>query len=115
MLNSDIDFLTRANSKLNPLDPKTGILLVGNNGVEFRAEKSPGFIQIPWQSIVQVRVQMFFKGRYIRGFFIETDEDQLLEFIVSDAKSVLRSMRKYLDRERFIRNPSNLAQVFKRK
>lgn len=115
MLNHEVEFLTRANSKLNPLSPKSGILLIGNKGVEFRAEKGPGFIQIPWNSIVEVRVQMLFKGRYVRGFYIETDENQLLEFIVSDAKEALRYMRKHLKREQFIRNPSNLAQVFKRK
>lgn len=115
MLNNEIEFMTRANSVLNPLDPKTGILLIGNNGIEFRAEKSPGFIQIPWSSIVEVRVQMFFKGKYVRGFFVQTNEEQLLEFIVNDAKETLRKMRKHLRRDQFVRNPSNLSQVFKRK
>jgi len=115
MLNQEVDFLTRANSKLNPVAPKSGILLIGSEGIEFRAEKSPGFIQIPWDTVVQVRVQILFFGKYIRGFYIETNENQLLEFIVSDAKETLRHMRKHLKREQFVRNPSNLAQVFKRK
>lgn len=115
MLNNELDFMTRANSKLNPLAPKSGLLLIGNNGVEFQAEKSPGYIQIPWSSITEVSVQMFFKGKYVRGFFIETDEDQLLEFIVSDAKEALRNMRKYLKREQFVSTPSNLGQLFRRK
>lgn len=115
MLNTEIEFMTRANSKLNPLDPKSGLLLIGDQGVEFRAEKTQGYIQIPWASIVRVRVQMFFKGRYVRGFFIETNEDQLLEFVVSDAKAALRSMHNHLKREQFVANPSNFAQIFKRK
>ncbi len=114
MLNNELDFMTRANSKLNPLSPKPGLIFIGNNGFEFRGENSPGFIQIPWQSVVEVRVQMFFGGRYVRGFYIETNEDHLLEFIVSDAKETLKKMRKYLRREQFVRNQSNLAQVFKR-
>lgn len=114
MLNNELDFMTRANSKLNPLSPKSGLILIGNNGFEFREEKGPGYIQIPWPTIVQVRVQMFFGGRYVRGFFIQTDDEQLLEFIVSDAKETLKSMRKYLDREKFIRNQSNIAEIFKR-
>lgn len=114
MLNNELDFMTRANSKLNPMSPKSGLILIGNNGVEFREEKGPGFIQMPWSTIVQVRVQMFFGGRYVRGFFIQTEDDQLLEFIVSDAKEALRNMRKYLDREVFIRNQSNIVQVFKK-
>ena len=115
MLNNEIEFMTRANSKLNPLAPQSGILLIGNHGIEFRSEKSPGYIQIPWSSIIKIRVQMFFKGRYVRGFFIETDENQEFEFIVSDAKETLRKMRKHLKREQFTRNPSNLSQVFRRK
>lgn len=113
-LNTDVDFMTRANSMLNPLDPKSGLLLIGNQGIEFRAEKGPGYIQIPWQSITQVRVQMFFKGLYVRGFFIETNESQLLEFIVSDAKKALRAMKSHLKREQFVSNQSNLLQLFKR-
>jgi hypothetical protein len=115
MLNNELDFMTRANSKLNPLSPKSGLIFIGNNGIEFREEKGPGFIQMPWSTIVQVRVQMFFGGRYVRGFFIQTEEDQLLEFIVSDAKEALKKMRKYLDRDVFVRNQSNIAQIFKRK
>lgn len=115
MLNSELDFMTRANSKLNPLSPKPGLILIGDNGFEFRAQTGPGFIQIPWKSIESVRVQMFFGGRYVRGFFIQTDEEQLLEFIVSDAKETLRFMRKYLDRETFVTNKSNLAEMFNRK
>jgi hypothetical protein len=115
MLNNEIEFMTRANSMLNPMDPKSGILLIGNNGVEFRAEKSPGYIQIPWKAIVEVRVQMFFKGKYVRGFFIETNEEQLLEFIVSDAKETLRKMQPHLKREQFVQNPNNIFEMFKRK
>lgn len=115
MLNNEIEFMTRANSMLNPMDPKSGILLLGNNGIEFRAEKSPGYIQIPWEAVVEVRVQMFFKGKYVRGFFIETNEDQLLEFIVSDAKETLRKMQPHLKREQFVQNPNNIFEMFKRK
>lgn len=115
MLNHEVYFLTRANSVLNPLDPKTGILLLGNNGIEFRAEKTQGYIQIPWGSIARVRVQMFFSGKYIRGFFIETTDKQDLEFIVSDAKTFLKEMRKHLNRNQFVVNKSNLAGIFKRK
>ena len=114
LLNNEVAFMTRGNSKLNPLAPQSGIVILGNNGFEFRSEKSPGFIQIPWSSIVEVRVQMFFKGKYVRGFFIRTDEEQDFEFIVSEAKEALRYMRKHLNREQFVRQASNLAQMFKR-
>lgn len=114
-LNNDLDFMTRANSMLNPIQPKTGILLIGNKGIEFRAEKGSGYIQIPWESIKLVSVQLFFKGLYVRGFFIETNEDQLLEFIVSDAKEALQKMRVHLKREQFTRKKSNFLDLFKKK
>lgn len=114
MMNSEIDFLTRANSKLNPVDPKSGIFIIGNKGIEFRAEKTKGFIQIPWSSIISIRVQLFFAGKYVRGFFIETNENQHLEFIVSDAKTALQQMRKYLHRDQFTANKSNFSSMFKR-
>lgn len=113
-LNNDVDFMTRANSMLNPLDPKSGIMLIGNQGIEFRAEKGPGYIQIPWKSITHVRVQMFFKGLYVRGFFVETNENQILEFVVSDAKKALQTMNAYLQREQFVSNPSNFLKLFQR-
>ena len=114
MLNNELSYMTRANSMLNPLAPQSGVFLIGAEGIEFRAEKSPGFIQIPWSSIQRVRVQMFFRGKYVRGYFIETDEDQTFEFIVNDAKETLRHMRKYLKRDQFVRNASNFASIFKR-
>src|SRR5699024_10079161 len=115
MLNKKIEFMSRAHSKLNPLASQSASLIIGDNEVEFCSEKSPGYVQIAWSSIVQIRVQMFFKGRYVRGFFIGTDENQDFEFIVSNAKEVLRKMRNHLGREQFVRNPSNLSQIFHRK
>lgn len=112
-LNNDVDFMTRTNSMLNPMNPQAGILLIGNNGIEFRAEKGSGYIQIPWQSITLISVQIFFKGLYVRGFFIETNEDQRLEFVVSDTKEALRKMKKHLSREQFVTKKSNFLQLFK--
>ena len=113
-LNKDVDYTTRANALINPILPKSGLLLMGNAGIEYRSEKGPGFIQIPWTSIIGVRVQMFLGGRYVRGFFIETTEKQLFEFVVDDAKNALKYMRSHLKREQFVANPSNIKDMFKR-
>lgn len=112
-LNIEVTFVSKANAMINPIDPKSGLLMVGDKGVEFREENGPGFIQIPWVNITRIRVQMFFKGRYVRGFYFETDEGQLLEFVVDEAKDSLRAMRKYLPREKFVAQQSNLANLFK--
>ncbi|OYQ67361.1 DUF956 family protein [Aerococcus sp. 1KP-2016] len=112
-LNTEVEFVSKANAMLNPLSPKPGLLMVGDKGVEYVAEAGPGFIQIPWVNIKRIRVQMLFKGRYVRGFYFETDEGQLLEFVVDEAKDSLRAMRKHLPREKFVAQQSNLASMFK--
>lgn len=114
-LNKKTEFITRANALYNPLLPKAGVLFIGNEGVEYRSKSGQGFIQIPWNEIVQVRVQLFFKGWYVRGFYIESKDGQLFEFVVSDAKTSLKYMRKHLERECFVANPSNFTNLFKRK
>lgn len=114
-LNTTVDYAIKANSFLNPINPKTGVLAIGNNGVEFRASNGAGYIQIPWQNIVQVRAQIMFRGKYIRSFDIVTDDNQTLNFVISDAKEALKAMRKYLDRDQMVQAKSNLKSIFKRK
>lgn len=112
-LNTTIEYTTRANALINPILPKSGLFLMGEKGLEFRSEKGPGFIQIPWSSVENVFVQMLFAGRYVRGFTIETDEGQHFEFVVDDAKDTLKYMRKYLERKTFQANKSNISKVLK--
>ena len=112
-LNTEVEFVSKANAMLNPMNPKSGLLMIGDKGIEYREETGPGFIQIPWANIERIRVQMFFKGRYVRGFYFETDEGQLLEFVVDEAKDSLRTMYKHLPREKFVAQQSNLASIFK--
>lgn len=114
-LNESVDYMTRANSLYNPLLPKPGIFLVGDQGMEFIAKSGSGFIQIPWSAVKAVRAQLFFGGRYVRGFFVDTVDDQTLEFVVSDGKNCLRAMYKYLSREKLTAVKGQLTQLFKRK
>lgn len=113
-LNSQVEYMIRANSFYNPLIPKAGIFLVGDKGIKFMAKSGTGFIQIPWTSIEQVRVQLFFGGRYVRGFFIDTDEDDSLEFVISDGKAWLRAMRKHLAREKFSAIEKSFQRLFRK-
>lgn len=115
IFNRETRFATRANSMLNPLNPKVGVLQIGDKGLAFYAENGKGFIQIPWDTITLVRVQMFFNGRYVRGFNIETTDGHNLEFIVHQAKEALKEMRKELPRDHFIRSKENLKGLFRRK
>lgn len=113
-LNQTVDFITRANSTYQPLNPKPGILMVGDQGIEFISKNGKEFIQIPWQTVQRIHVQMLFKGRYVRGFYIETTQDHMLEFIVSKGKDCLRAMYHYLDRDHFVVKESNLKSLFRK-
>lgn len=112
-LNNTVDFVTRANSTYQPLNPKPGLLIIGDKGVEFLSKNGQEFIQIPWHTIQKVHVQLLLKGHYVRGFFIETSDDHRLEFIISKGKDCLRAMYRYLNRNQFTVKESNLKSLFK--
>lgn len=114
-LNNEIEFMTKANSTLTPLLPKMGVLMIGDVGIEYRTQAGQGFIQMPWINIKEIRVQLFFFNKYVRGFYVLTDDGQLLEFIVANGKKCLRAMHKHLDRSQFVVHQGNLNQLFKKK
>ncbi|MGO2082531.1 DUF956 family protein [Vagococcus sp.] len=114
-LNKTVDYAAKANAFLNPLLPKAGVMAIGNNGIEFRAGDGVGFIQVPWENVVQIRAQVYFKGKYIRGFEILTDKKQVLEFVTNDSKELLKAMRHYLKKEQMVVASSNIKKIFKRR
>ena len=114
-LNQEVNWVTPTRSTYNPLFPKEGLLAVGNVGLDYRAQNGQGFIQIPWEEVQHIYVQMLFKGRYIRAIDVLTEDDQHFEFIVKDPKITLKEIRKHLDRSKFSARQGNLATLFKRK
>lgn len=114
-LNTQVDLAVKANSFINPIDPKQGVMAIGNNGVEFRASNGVGYIQIPWDNIVQVRAEVYRRGKYIRSFDIITDSNQTLNFVAADAIDALKAMRVYLNKDQMIQAPSHFKNMFKRK
>lgn len=114
-LNRTVDLAIKANAFYQPLVPKQGIMALGDQGLEFRAVNGVGYIQIPWKNIVQVRAHVYFKGRYIRGFDVETDEQQVFNFVTSDTRNALRVMKAYLDSQKLVKAKSNFKQLFRKK
>ncbi|MGY3766183.1 DUF956 family protein [Vagococcus vulneris] len=112
-LNQEVDVAVKANAFLNPVNPKTGIMAIGDKGVEFRETDGAGYVQVPWQNIVQVRAQVYLKGKYIRSFDIVTDANQSLNFVTTDAIDALKAMRKHLTKEQMIQAPGNFKRLFK--
>lgn len=104
-MNHKVIWTTKANSFNSGLGVKSGDILVGDKAFEFYNSRNPeDYIQIPWTEIKQVRAQMYFKDRYIRGFFIDTYDAGSFNFVVKDAGKTLKEMREFVGNEKIVRN-----------
>lgn len=104
-LNNQVDFHTKANTLSGLIGAKHGDILIGNRAIEFYNSRNPeDFIQIPWSQIVQVRAQLLFGNRYIRGFYIDTVANGTFNFVVKDAGKALKAMRAYLPADKLRRS-----------
>ena len=113
--------MTKANSLSGMIGNKNGDVLVGDKASEYYNSRNPeDYIQIPWEEIVRVRAQLFFKDTYIRGFFIDTKSAGSYNFVVKNAGKTLKTMRDFLGNEKIVRNKPVLSlkrvfEWFKRK
>ena len=117
-MNTKVLFITKANSLSGMFGNKNGDILVGDNAFEFYNSRNPeDYIQIPWNEIIRVRAQLFFKDKYIRGFFIDTKNAGTYNFVVKNAGKTLKTMRNFLGNERIVRNKPLLSMknVFRKK
>ena len=116
--NTKIFFTTKANNMSGFFGNKHGNILIGNKAFEFYNERNPeDYIQIPWNEIEKVRAQIFFKDKYIRGFFIDTKGNGVYNFIVKDAGKTLKAMREFLGNEKIVRNKPifSLKNIFNKR
>ena len=116
--NTKIFFTTKANNMSGFFGNKHGNILIGNKAFEFYNERNPeDYIQIPWNEIERVRAQIFFKDKYIRGFFIDTKGNGVYNFIVKDAGKTLKAMREFLGNEKLVRNKPifSLKNIFNKR
>ena len=116
-MNTKVDFKAKANSMNGSFGGKSGEILVGDKAFEFyNSRNSEDYIQIPWGEIERVRAQIYFKDKYIRGFFIDTKRAGSFNFIVKNAGKTLKTMRIYLGDEKIVRNkpPLSIIGLFKK-
>ena len=114
-MNTKVSFTTKANSLSGMFENKNGNILIGDKAFEFYNNRNPeDYIQIPWSEIVRVRAQIFFKDKYIRGFFIDTKSAGSYNFVVKNAGKTLKIMRDFLGNEKIVRNKPilSLKKVF---
>lgn len=104
-LNKKVDFKTKANSLNGSFGGKHGDILIGDKAFEFyNFRNSEDYIQIPWGEIERVRAQIYFKDKFIRGFFIDTKRSGSFNFVVKEAGKTLKVMREYLGNEKIVKN-----------
>ena len=119
-MNTKVLYTTKANTLNGMFGNKNGNILVGNNAFEFYNSRNPeDYIQIPWNEIIRIRAQLFFKDKYIRGFFIDTKNAGTYNFVVKNAGKTLKTMRDFLGNERIVRNKpllsmKNIFNLFKK-
>lgn len=117
-LNTKVAFTTKANSLNGVFGNKSGDILVGDKAFEFyNGRNSEDYIQIPWTEIKRVRAQIFFYDKYIRGFYIDTNNNGTFNFVVKNAGKTLKIMRDYLGNEKIVRNKPiiSIKNLFKKK
>ena len=117
-MNTKVIYTTKANSMTGSIGNKHGDIMVGDRAFEFYNHRNPeDYIQIPWKEIERVRAQMFFRDRYIRGFFIDTKNSGTYNFVVSEAGKSLKIMRDFIGNEKIVRSKPvlSLKNLFKRK
>jgi hypothetical protein len=116
--NTKVLFNTKANLLSGMIGNKRGDILVGDKAFEFYNEKNPeDYLQIPWEEIIRVRAQLFFRDKYIRGFFVDTKSAGTFNFIVKNAGKTLKTMRDFLGNEKIVRNKPvfSIKNLFKKK
>lgn len=106
--------------------PFYGNIMVGDKAFEFYNEtKLNDYIQIPWDEITYVVVDMYFNGMYIPRFEIRTKNNGKFRFSARDNRSTLRAIKTHIPRESLRKAVSftemmkhrfkNLARLFNRK
>lgn len=109
-LNHEVDLVVNANSFASAVFPKTGKLILGDVGLEFRADSGVGFIQIPWPSVDEVKVDIV-ANNYVRAITVATPDCAPLEFVVSDGKNLVRCLANHVGRDRLVQAPHATEEV----
>lgn len=90
-----------------------GKFILGNKGIDFRSDNGLGFIQIPYKSVKEIRVQLILK-KHVRGFFIETDDGRVFNFVVSNGKKCLHVFNRKLDNGKIVNyKAKSLFKIFR--
>ena len=71
-----------------------GQIMIGDKTFEFYNSKNPkDYIQIPWNEVDLIIASVYFKGKWIPRFAIQTKQNGIFPFAARHPKAVLRACR----------------------
>lgn len=96
-LNSKNEIVTKTILYAGFFVPKSGYLIVGDKGVEFRGQNGIEFIKIPWKDIKVIKPVLTTRGKKTKGLEVATIKDEKkLIFRPSHGNDVLYIISKHL-------------------
>lgn len=91
-----------------------GKIMMGDQGFEFYHDRDVRkYVQLPWSEIVRVQATVFFKGKWIPRFMIETKENGSFLFSAKKPKQVLALIGRHIGNENIV-HALGLGDVLKR-
>lgn len=115
MFNQINELRIKANYFPNQIKALHGELILGNVGLEFTPDFSRNRVQIPYDQIAKIQVQVLFK-RWFRGFFILTKNGQRIQFLTHDTKRAVHVFNRKMDHQLITvyRGSLSFKSMFKR-
>ncbi|MBO0449790.1 DUF956 family protein [Enterococcus sp. MJM12] len=111
-LNSKVDLTIDATSYLGI--GEYGKIMIGDKAFEFYNDRDINkFIQIPWEEVDFVVASVYFKGKWIPRYAIQTKKNGIYSFSSKQPKKVLRAIREYVPADHLVRSLT-FFQVVKR-
>ena len=111
-LNTKVDLVMEGTSFLGT--GNYGKIMIGDKAFEFYNDHNEkDYIQIPWQEIELVIASLYFKGRWIPRFAIQTKRNGTFTFAARHPKKLLHDMQAYVDPNHIVRSLS-FFQVLRR-
>lgn len=111
-LNSKVDLTIDATSYLGI--GEYGKIMIGDKAFEFYNDRDINkFIQIPWEEVDFVVASVYFKGKWIPRYAIQTKRNGIYSFSSKQPKKVLRAIREYVPADHLVRSLT-FFQVVKR-
>lgn len=102
-LNSKVDLTIDATSYLGI--GEYGKIMIGDKAFEFYNDRDINkFIQIPWEEVDFVVASVYFKGKWIPRYAIQTKKNGIYSFSSKQPKKVLRAIREYVPADHLVRS-----------